>query len=145
MLEILNKITAGEGKPEDITLLEELSLVIKKGSLCGLGQTAPNPVLTSLRYFKQEYEAHIHHRKCPAKVCRNLKHYIINKKKCVGCQKCIKACPVQAITGDKKVPHAIDQAKCVKCGICIDTCSMKIRAIERVAGAHVQPEGDHHA
>lgn len=121
MLEILDRITRGQGRQGDIELLEELSLKIKEGSLCGLGQTAPNPVLTTIRYFREEYEAHIHDKKCPAKQCAELLTYDINDQ-CIGCTVCAKACPIEAITGVVKEKHQIDQALCIKCGACYSRC-----------------------
>ncbi len=128
MLEILNKITEGRGEMSDIDLLEELAKNISQTSLCGLGQTAPNPVLTTLKYFRQEYEAHIIHKKCPAKVCKSLITYNIITDKCVGCTACKKVCPVNCISGEVKKPHEIDKDKCIKCGACLNTC--KFKAIE---------------
>jgi NADH:ubiquinone oxidoreductase subunit F (NADH-binding)/(2Fe-2S) ferredoxin len=122
MLEILERITRGEGKEEDIDILKKLAVNIKKGSLCGLGQTAPNPVLTTLKYFRHEYEAHIRGKKCPAKQCRSLITYRIVKDVCVGCGVCARKCPVKAITGERKAVHHIDQNVCIKCGICFDVC-----------------------
>jgi len=122
MHEILQKITNGEGKEGDIELLENIAEVVKEASLCGLGKTAPNPVLSTLRYFKDEYLAHIRDHKCPAGVCKNLTTFKIDEDKCVGCQACYKNCPVEAISGSKKEPHKIDQSKCIKCGICYDSC-----------------------
>ncbi len=121
MLEILNRITQGEGREGDIELLEELSHKIIKASLCGLGQTAPNPVLTTIKYFKNEYEEHIKNKHCPAGSCKALIKYEITDK-CTGCQLCKKACPVNAISGNKKEIHKIDQEKCTKCGACYDAC-----------------------
>lgn len=122
MLEILERLTKGNGLEGDLELLEELSLKIKEGSLCGLGQTAPNPVLTTLQYFRNEYEDHLYHKKCTAKQCSALIKYLVVEDKCVGCTRCAKACPVDAISGSVKVVHHIDQEKCIKCGQCLSTC-----------------------
>ena len=130
MLEILTRITEGEGKEGDIELLEELCNAIKDGALCGLGQTAPNPVLTTIRYFRHEYEAHINEKKCPAHECTNLITYSINKDKCKGCTLCAKKCPASAITGTLKNPHTIDAEKCIKCGQCRTVC--KFGAVETI-------------
>jgi NADH-quinone oxidoreductase subunit F len=127
MLEILERITAGQGKLEDIDILEKLGQAIKKNSLCGLGQSAPNPALTTIRYFRDEYEAHILEKRCPAGKCKALIVYQILPEKCVGCGLCMRYCAVAAISGDKKKPHQIDPGKCVRCGLCISTC--KIGAI----------------
>lgn len=124
MLEILQRICAGKGKPEDITTLERLSTVIKSTALCGLGQTAPNPVLATLKYFRSEYEDHIFNKKCPAGVCNALLEYKIDAEKCKGCGSCKKVCPVGAISGEKKQPHEIDTSKCIKCGSCIEKCKL---------------------
>ena len=129
MAEILEDITNGKGKPGDIELLEEMSTVIKDTSLCALGGTAPNPVLSTIRYFRDEYDAHINDKKCPAGVCQALIQYSINPKKCIGCGACLKQCPQEAITGEKKQPHTIDPEKCIKCGACYDAC--KFDAIKR--------------
>ncbi|MCR5782147.1 MAG: NADH-quinone oxidoreductase subunit NuoF [Clostridia bacterium] len=129
MLEILKRITEGNGKEGDIELLEELCNGIKDGSLCGLGQTAPNPVLTTIRYFRNEYEAHIRDKKCPAGECAALIEYRILEDKCRGCTLCARNCPVDAITGSVKQPHKIDPAKCIKCGKCWQSC--KFAAIEK--------------
>lgn len=120
--ETLVRITEGNGREGDIELLEELCSGIKDGALCGLGQTAPNPVLTTIRYFRGEYEAHIHEKHCPAKECVALKRYWIDAAKCKGCMLCAKKCPVAAINGSVKTPHVIDQTKCLKCGACISAC-----------------------
>jgi NADP-reducing hydrogenase subunit HndC len=125
MLEILTRITEGKGKLDDIELLSELSEKVKKASLCGLGQTAPNPVLTTIKYFKDEYKEHIENKHCPAGVCKPLIKYEIIPEKCVGCGMCKKVCPVDAISGEKKSVHKIDQEKCIKCGACMDACKFK--------------------
>jgi NADH:ubiquinone oxidoreductase subunit F (NADH-binding)/(2Fe-2S) ferredoxin/Pyruvate/2-oxoacid:ferredoxin oxidoreductase delta subunit len=130
MYEILDAITQGEGKEGDIELLEELSWVVSEASLCALGQTAPNPVLSTLRYFRDEYEAHIKEKRCPAGVCKALITYRIDKDTCTACGKCKKVCPSDAIAGEKKVPHTIDPEKCIRCGACISEC--KFDAIEVV-------------
>jgi len=122
MLEIVTDITEGRGRPEQLDLLEELAETVAETSLCALGKTAPNPVLSTLRYFRREYEAHIEEKKCPAHVCRALIRYEIDEKKCNGCGVCRKACPHGSIAGEKKKLHVIDQSKCVKCGICRDVC-----------------------
>ncbi len=122
MLQILTRITEGEGTEEDIALLEELGEVIGTASLCGLGKSAPNPVLTTIRYFRDEYLEHVREKKCRAGVCKPLVHYEIDKEKCTGCTVCAKRCPVEAISGETKKPHEIDQEKCIKCGICKDVC-----------------------
>ena len=122
MLEILTRITEGKGKMEDIDLLERLGKVIKSTALCGLGQTAPNPVLTTLKYFRHEYEAHIKDKKCPAGVCQALIKYEILADKCTGCTRCARNCPTNAISGKVKEPHVIDQEKCIKCGTCFEKC-----------------------
>lgn len=122
MLEILTRITNGEGQDGDVELLEELCYGIKDGALCGLGQTAPNPVLTTIKYFRNEYEAHINEKKCPAGECSSLIEYFIDKDKCKGCTLCARNCPVNAISGEVKSAHTIDVNKCIKCGKCIATC-----------------------
>ena len=122
LLEILNKITDGNGTMEDLDKLEELSYYIKENSLCGLGQTAPNPVLSTLRYFRDEYIAHIVDKKCPAGACKNLVQYKIVADKCKGCTLCARNCPANAISGTVRNPHIIDSSKCVKCGVCMSNC-----------------------
>ena len=122
LLEILEKITKGNGTLEDLDRLELLCHSIKNASLCGLGQTAPNPVLSTLRYFRDEYVAHVVDKKCPAGVCKALTNYVIEEDKCKGCSACARKCPVGAITGEIKKPFTIDQSKCIKCGACVETC-----------------------
>ena len=122
LLELLDKITMGNGTLDDLDKMEELCHHIQENSLCGLGQTAPNPVLSTLRYFRDEYVAHVEERRCPSGVCKNLIQYRILPDKCTGCRACAKGCPVSAISGEVKQPHEIDQSICTKCGLCIDTC-----------------------
>ncbi|MDI9388525.1 MAG: NADH-quinone oxidoreductase subunit NuoF [Synergistota bacterium] len=130
MLEILERISSGEGVMEDLDTLYDLALQVKEGSLCGLGQTAPNPVLTTLKYFREEYEAHIRDRKCPAKVCTGLIHYVIDPVKCIGCTLCARNCPVSCIEGAPKKPHAIDDEKCIRCGQCKKVCPVGAISVE---------------
>ncbi len=134
LVEILTRITKGDGQEDDIGRLEDLAETIKSGSLCGLGQTAPNPVLTTLRYFKDEYEAHIREKSCPALVCKELIIYHIEPEKCVGCLLCLKNCPVEAISGERKKVHVIDQDLCIKCGACFDVCPPKVQAVSKYTG-----------
>ncbi len=134
MLEILNRITEGEGVPEDIETLEKLCTLIKSTALCGLGQTAPNPVLTTLRYFRHEVEAHIHDKQCPAKVCTSLIHYEIVPSRCVACHRCLWACPSMAIKSDPLNTPVIDQSQCDKCGICLEVCPSLIKAVDLAPG-----------
>jgi len=133
-VEILTLITQGKGEEGDIKKLEDLSESTKAGSLCGLGQTAPNPVLTTLRYFRNEYEAHINKKACPALVCKDLIAYYIEPEKCVGCLLCLKNCPVDAISGERKKVHVIDQELCIKCGACFDICPPKVMAVSKYTG-----------
>ncbi len=122
LLELLNKITEGNGTLEDIDKMEELCHYIQKNALCALGQTAPNPVLSTLKYFREEYEAHVVEKRCPAGVCKKLLHYEIDPEKCRGCTACARKCPVGAIQGKVREVHTIDKAKCIKCGACMETC-----------------------
>jgi NADH-quinone oxidoreductase subunit F len=121
MLEILERITKGEGRDGDIELLEELAIKIKDGSMCGLGQTAPNPVLTTIKYFRKEFEDHIYHKHCTAHYCKALISFGITDA-CTGCTACTKSCPVDAITGVKKEQHTINQDLCIRCGRCQESC-----------------------
>jgi len=138
MEEILTRITEGEGEPEDIGRLEGLAATVHMGSLCGLGHTAPNPVLTTLRHFRNEYEAHIFAKRCPAHVCKKLIAFVIEPETCVGCLLCKKNCPVGAIRGEIKKTHVIDQELCVKCGACFEVCPSRIRAVARVSARDVE-------
>ena len=122
MMEILNRICDGQGQEGDIEMLEQLCVSIKDGSLCGLGQTAPNPVLTTIRYFRDEYEAHIRDKKCPAHECSALLKISIDPTKCKGCTVCARKCPVECISGERKTPHVIDQSSCIKCKQCVSSC-----------------------
>ncbi len=135
MVEILNRIVEGKGREDDIDLLEAMGRNVKLGSLCGLGQTAPNPVLTTIKYFKDEYIAHIKEKKCPALVCKALISYVIDPDLCTGCVACAKNCPTKAITGEPKKVHKIDQSKCIKCGICLSVCPPKFNAVKKVTPA----------
>jgi NADH-quinone oxidoreductase subunit F len=130
MLEILERITHGQGQDGDIELLEELCYKIKDGSMCGLGQTAPNPVLTTLKYFRNEYEDHIYQKKCTAKSCKPLLTYSVITENCVGCGACRRNCPVEAISGEKKMPHEINQDLCIKCGKCHTVCKFDAINVE---------------
>ena len=137
MLDILENICNGKGKFEDIDLLLELSNGIKAGSLCGLGQTAPNPVLTTIRYFRDEYEAHIGEQRCPALACTELVSHYILPDKCQGCGICLRDCPTEAISGGKRMVHVIDQSKCTNCGTCLEVCPPKFGAVVKVSGERI--------
>lgn len=125
MLEILERITDGKGESGDIEKLELLAKNIKASALCGLGQTAPNPILSTLKYFRDEYEAHVFDKKCPSGVCKSMLQYTIDAAKCKSCGLCTKVCPMNCISGEKKVPYVIDQSKCAKCGACVEKCPFK--------------------
>jgi len=125
---ILEKITRGDGTLEDLDKMAEIGNAMKKASLCALGQTAPNPILSTVKYFKDEYLAHIVEKKCPAGKCKSLITYSINVDKCIGCTACARKCPVQAISGERRAPHKIDPSLCIKCGVCLETC--KFGAVE---------------
>ena len=137
MLKILNRICDGQGRKGDIELLEELSEVLRQTSLCALGQTAANPVLSTIRYFRDEYEAHIREKRCPAGVCKSLISYYILPDKCQACGICARECPVEAISGGKNLLHIIDQAKCTKCGTCYEVCPPRFEAVARISGEPV--------
>jgi NADH-quinone oxidoreductase subunit F len=122
MVEILDRITKGQGRPEDLTELQTLGETVKRGSLCGLGQTAPNPVLTTLRYFRAEYLQHVREKHCPATICKELIEYRVIPEKCTGCQGCVRVCPTGAITGPRAEPHNLDASKCIKCRACYEVC-----------------------
>ncbi|MEA2108183.1 MAG: NADH-ubiquinone oxidoreductase-F iron-sulfur binding region domain-containing protein [Pseudomonadota bacterium] len=139
MLKILTNITEGRGKEGDIELLEELSETAKEAALCALGQSAPNPFLSTLRYFRDEYEAHIKEKRCPALSCKELIAYYIDPEKCQGCGRCLKNCPAEAIIGGKKLIHIIDQEKCTKCGTCFEVCPSKFGAVTKISGVTVPP------
>jgi len=138
MLDILEDITNGKGKLEDIDLLLGLAESVKAGSLCALGGTAPNPVLTTIRYFRDEYEEHIIKKKCRALVCAPLTSYYILADKCQGCLICLRNCPTEAIIGGKRMVHVVDQAKCMQCGVCLELCPPRFNAVVKVSGEKVE-------
>jgi Pyruvate/2-oxoacid:ferredoxin oxidoreductase delta subunit len=130
MLKILTDITEGKGQEGDIEVLEKMSHLIAHTSLCGLGESAPNPVLTTLKYFRDEYEAHIRDKRCPAKQCKALIRYLILEDKCTGCTVCARNCPTDAIRGTRKEVHVIEQEKCIKCGVCKSVCNFDAVGVE---------------
>ena len=139
MFKILSNIGKGNGKEGDIELLEELSEVAQNASLCALGKSAPNPVLSTIRYFREEYEAHIKEKRCPAYSCKELIAYHIDPKKCQACMACLKKCPAEAISGGKNRIHVIDQEKCTKCGTCLEVCPPRFGAVKKISGEPVPP------
>jgi len=139
MLKILTNISEGKGEEGDIELLEELCEATKGAALCALGGTAPNPVLSTIRHFRDEYEAHIKEKRCPAYVCKELISYYIDPEKCQACMVCLRKCPAEAIVGGKKQIHVIDQDKCTKCGTCFEVCPSRFSAVTRLSGKPVPP------
>jgi NADH-quinone oxidoreductase subunit F len=139
MLKILTNITRGKGKEGDIKLLEELSETAQEAALCALGKSSPNPFLSTLKYFRDEYEAHVKEKKCPALSCKELIAYHIDPKKCQACMTCLKKCPAEAIVGGKNRIHVIDQEKCTKCGTCFEVCPPRFRSVKKISGEPVPP------
>lgn len=137
MLKILRNIVEGKGREGDIELLEELSETIKEAALCALGTSAPNPFLSTLRYFRDEYEAHVKEKRCPALSCKDLITYIIDAEKCQACMICLRKCPAEAVIGGKKLIHVIDQEKCTKCGTCFEVCPPRFGAVRKISGEPV--------
>jgi Pyruvate/2-oxoacid:ferredoxin oxidoreductase delta subunit len=130
LLELLEKICDGQGVPQDLNTLDDLCHEITQNSLCGLGQGAPNPVISMMKHFRAEFEAHIYEKRCPAKVCRALIHYRIEEQTCTGCTVCARNCPVEAISGARRQAHVIDLEKCIRCGICAQVCNFNAVAVE---------------
>ncbi len=139
MHKILTNITEGKGKEGDIELLEALSETASEASLCALGKSAPNPFLSTIRYFREEYEAHIREKRCPSLYCKELITYYIDPEKCRACMICFKNCPADAIDGAKKMIHIIDQEKCTKCGTCFDVCPARFGAVTKISGIPLPP------
>jgi NADH-quinone oxidoreductase subunit F len=139
MREILTRITEGKGQEGDVELLIELASGVQDTSLCGLGQTCPNPVLTTVRYFRDEYDEHIRNGRCPAGVCEELISFYIDPEKCQACLICLRQCPEEAIEGGKNMMHVIDQDKCTKCRICFDVCPVRFGAVRAISGEPVPP------
>jgi NADH-quinone oxidoreductase subunit F len=138
MLDILERISRGDGEDSDIDKLQGLAETVRDGSLCALGGTAPNPVLTTLRYFRDEYEEHIKNKRCPALACKELVSYYILADKCQGCRICLRNCPSGAIKGDKRLVHVVDQSMCTKCGNCLDVCPPRFAAVIKVSGEEIE-------
>ena len=138
MLAILERIVSGKGVEGDVEHLEQLAQLIQSTALCALGGTAPNPVLTTIRYFRDEYEAHIKEKRCPALACNDLVTYYILPDKCQGCQICFRNCPVDAIIGDRRMVHIIDQEKCTKCGTCLNVCPERFGAVVKVSAEEIE-------
>jgi NADH-quinone oxidoreductase subunit F len=139
MNRILENITAGRGKEGDIETLEELSELAMDASLCALGKSAPNPLLSTLRYFRDEYDAHIQEKRCPALLCKELVSYYIDPEKCTACLICLRKCPEGGVVGGKNLIHVIDREKCTSCGVCYDVCPDKFDAVVKISGAPVPP------
>jgi NADH-quinone oxidoreductase subunit F len=139
MLKVLTNISEGQGKEGDIELLEELSEVTRDASLCALGKTSANPVLSTIHYFKDEYEAHVKEKRCPAYVCKALISYYIDPEECQACMICLRQCPAGAIAGGKNQIHIIDQEKCTKCGTCVEVCPPRFSAVKKISGEPVPP------
>jgi NADP-reducing hydrogenase subunit HndC len=139
MLKILTHITQGQGKEGDIALLEQLSETAREAALCALGKSAPNPFLSTLKYFRDEYEAHIREKRCPALFCKELIAFHIDPEKCQACMICLRKCPAEAISGGKDQIHVVDQAKCTKCGTCLEVCPARFQAVRKISGEPVPP------
>ena len=139
LLEILERITAGNGEPDDMDKIRKLTQGIQQGSLCGLGQLAPDPVLSTIRHFEDEFWAHIRDKRCPAFVCKDLISYYIDPERCKACMICLRKCPTEAISGGKNRIHVIDQVKCNGCGTCFEVCPERFRAVKRLSGEPIPP------